>query len=58
VAQAGQIAGPACNTQTSKEVSHALMERLPLARLHGLQQYYLQLDLTHFLGSCPLLVMV
>jgi hypothetical protein len=53
VAQAGQIAGPACNTQTSKEVSHALMERLPLARLHGLQQYYLLLDLTHFLAYVP-----
>src|SRR5262245_37277245 len=37
VAQVGRIAGPACDTQTSQEVRHALMESLPLARPHGLQ---------------------
>jgi len=39
VAQAGQVAGPACDTQASQEGRHALMESLPLARPHGLTRH-------------------
>jgi hypothetical protein len=39
VAQAGRIAGPVYDTQASREVRHALMESLPLARPHDLTRH-------------------